>query len=73
MNASRVLAGQQLRSCRHSLTHLRTHWAIGVCAPAVVFGAAASYLAAWVSGLAQQSRLLLVVLFLVVAVAAATA
>ncbi len=73
MNASRAPAGQQLRSCRHSLTRLRTHWAIAVSAAAVVLGAAASYLVAWVSGLAEQSRLLLVVLFLVVAVVAATA
>ncbi len=62
-----------MRSCRHSLTRLRTHWAIGVITAAVVRGATAAYLVGWVSGLAQQSRLLLVVLFLVVAVVAATA
>ncbi len=39
----------------------------------MVRGAAALYLVGWVSGLAQQSRLLLVVLFLMVAVVAATA
>ncbi len=56
-----------------ALTRLRTRWAIGVITVAVVLGAGASYLVAWISGLIQQSRLLLVVLFLVVAVVAATA
>ncbi len=56
-----------------ALTRLRTRWAIGVITVAVVLGAGASYLVAWISGLVQQSRLLLVVLFLVVAVVAATA
>ncbi len=73
MNASKTPAGQQVCSCRHSLTRLRTHWAIGVTTAAVVLGAAAVYLVAWVSGFVQQSRLLLVVLFLVVTVVAATA
>ncbi len=73
MNASKAPAGQQVPSCRHSLTRFRTHWAIGVTTAAVVLGAAASYLVVWVSGLAQQSRLLLVVVFLVPVAVAATA
>ncbi len=56
-----------------ALTRVRTRWPIGVITVAVVLGAGASYLVAWISGLAEQSRLLLVVLFLVVAVVAATA
>ncbi len=55
MNPSKAPAGQQVRSCRHSLTRLRTHWAIGVTTAAVVLGAAASYLVGWVSGLAQHA------------------
>ncbi len=50
MKASKAAVGQQVRSCHHSLTRLRTHWAIGVCAAVVVLGAAAAYLVAWVSG-----------------------
>jgi hypothetical protein len=57
----------------YSLASNRTPLVTGVAAAGLILGTAAAWLVGWVAGLGQPNRLLLALLFLVVAVVAAAA